>query len=57
MLILAIQRAGEVKVRELSGAGRGPIRAVNTDGVGDGLPVRVHGIVVDGDAWTASIEE
>lgn len=57
MLILAIQRTGEVKVRKCGRAGRGPIRFVYTDGVGDGLPVRVDSVVVDGEGRTAKIEE
>ena len=57
MLILAIQRTSEMQVREFGDAGRRPIRVVDTDGVGNGVPVRVDGIVIDGDGWTADIEE
>ena len=57
MLIPAIQRTGEVEVRKFGGARRGPIRIVYPDGVGNGFPVRVDRIVIDGNNRTAGIEE
>ena len=57
MLILAIQGAGEVEIWKFGRAGRSPIRVIYTDGVGNGFPVRVDGVVVDGDNWTTGVEE
>ena len=57
MLVLTVQGTGEVKVRELDGARHRPIRAIYTDGVGNRLPVRVDGVVLYGDGWTAEIEK
>lgn len=57
MLVLTVQGTGEVKVREFGGARHRPIRAIYTDGVGNRLPVRVDGVVLYGDGWTAEIEK
>ena len=57
MLILAVQRAGEVEIWEFSRAGCGPVRIIDTDCVRNGLPIRVDGVVVDSDRWTTCVEE
>lgn len=57
MLILAVQRTGEVEIWEFGGARGGPVRVIYTDCVRNGPPVRVDGIIIDGDRWTTSVEE